>query len=1037
MKRTVSTILIFAMMLASLLAIIPASAAKTLDTPSATYNVNWKYLYENGTMRSQWCYDQSSQQNNYEQLFNVTATENQISSAAKRRGDTRAYYSNAMFDITADTYYEYVFEAKNNPSDPTGDAGVIFAYATDPSAFSDGVDDWNADVEGDKTSPYWLYGAFQNKSNAGEDCFELDVHFGHHDPEYKLNSGNAATGTGKDIDGFVKYKVVYDGLKVRFYYLNASDEFVQIFSDFDLTLPTGAKVAFGVYSQGRTQNTVVRSCVLSAYNDAAALTLAKGALSAAVLAGDNQSAKTGYTPLTSAALASALTEAKAVLNNAESTVDNYNSARTALDEKIAGLKKSADKTSLAAKITEANNAIEGHAAADYIDATWQPFYNALTVATSVNADTEASQTEVDSATDNLTYALLALTLNGQINKNFLEITLNSCASLVESDYTPSSWAVYRVAYDAANAEFTSAESTQDSVDKANGDLKAAIEALVECADFSKLKKAVAEAELLDKDDYYENSWGIDAPLATAKAALSNYELTQDEIDVACAALNNAVKQLISKRHNVLYMGESPTPSNYNGEGNVFYFDYHKYIAAKGYTAGVKFPTSLDAAGDQGNADYVLRLGTINGSGTVTACDGNKTSATFSHQAKAVTVGGKEYNHVFGYSFYKAATVDSIAFYLPTDTNIASIDVYGAIRVEKDGKTLYGKASSGETDAPKTYLGSFSVPAASAGDENVVIKGDLTEALRVEYIFFAIKFKDGTSGNYYKIYEIELFGVLDEAKAPSEYKAADFSALKAQYDIYNSIVEKDYTADSWARVAAAIKLTDPVNKNCLSSAADIAAAAKTLGDALEALVVNATVKTELETAISNAKKLKESEYTPNTWKAVKSALDSADQVIASAKSPQTAIDNAAKALNSAMEALIKRGDKTALKEAIEAAKKYTKENYSGNLTSWKMFENALKKAEAIYADDNSDQDTVDNIKADLVLKQADLVTVPGFVPEKETEETEAQTEDTDGATESKEETDAPEKKGGCGSSVALSALAVAMLIGSAIAFRKKD
>ncbi|MBQ4136273.1 MAG: hypothetical protein IJD73_04320, partial [Clostridia bacterium] len=72
MKKLISILVIVAMMLASVLAMIPASAAKVSDTALATYNVNWANLASK--MESQWY---SDIRNDYSNHFDVTVTETQ------------------------------------------------------------------------------------------------------------------------------------------------------------------------------------------------------------------------------------------------------------------------------------------------------------------------------------------------------------------------------------------------------------------------------------------------------------------------------------------------------------------------------------------------------------------------------------------------------------------------------------------------------------------------------------------------------------------------------------------------------------------------------------------------------------------------------------------------------------------------------------------------------------------------------------------------------------------------------------------------
>ena len=99
MKKLVSILLIVTMLLASVLAMIPASAAGSEPTPLATYNVNWKDLYESGTMKAQ---EDLTEKTDYEYYFNVSATENSIGFTPKNDslGKDRSYFSERMVDIT-------------------------------------------------------------------------------------------------------------------------------------------------------------------------------------------------------------------------------------------------------------------------------------------------------------------------------------------------------------------------------------------------------------------------------------------------------------------------------------------------------------------------------------------------------------------------------------------------------------------------------------------------------------------------------------------------------------------------------------------------------------------------------------------------------------------------------------------------------------------------------------------------------------------------------------------------------------------------
>ena len=109
------------------------------------------------------------------------------------------------------------------------------------------------------------------------------------------------------------------------------------------------------------------------------------------------------------------------------------------------------------------------------------------------------------------------------------------------------------------------------------------------------------------------------------------------------------------------------------------------------------------------------------------------------------------------------------------------------------------------------------------------------------------------------------------------------------------------------------------------------------------------KTALQEAIEAAGEMKEAEFTPNSWKAFKEALDAAKAVEKDEKATQTDVNEAAKG------ALVKKADKTELNKAMEAAGKLNEADYTTG--SWEAFEKALEAAAAVQKDENVSQASV--------------------------------------------------------------------------------
>ena len=166
--------------------------------------------------------------------------------------------------------------------------------------------------------------------------------------------------------------------------------------------------------------------------------------------------------------------------------------------------------------------------------------------------------------------------------------------------------------------------------------------------------------------------------------------------------------------------------------------------------------------------------------------------------------------------------------------------------------------------------------------------------------------------------------------------------------------------------------------------------------------------------------------------------------------QADVDAALAEVEDAMKkVLVKPGDKTEIIAAIEAAKKLDKKNYDTSAMTWNVFQKSIEDAQAVVDDPNAAQGTVNfalETLKDNIKKLGEPVTnkpstdkdsddgeedEDADVAETEAPTTEAPT------SQAPATTPAPEKKGGCGSSVALSALAIVGVIGTAVVLKKRD
>ena len=332
MKRLLSILVIFTVLSASALMIVPISAEETdndviieSEFPEeleareamASYKPNWNELVENGLMRAQWQNDDSDEKNDYGEHFEVNATENSISSVALD-AEERAYYSTAdIYRISEGTRYEYTFEAKNNSSEPSG---VIFAY------------------DRNTKTPYYLYGFFQNASESEGVDISYGMPTGAEQEPAEQEPDKAYI--VKENDGFGKFKLVFTGFSVQLYYLNLEDKFLSLGEP--CVLAEGATVCLGVYSRENNGTLELKNAELAVFNNESFAALkgyseSKIALAAALDAAESIAIEE-YTDDTASAFKSAFNTGKNAYSDLNKTDAELDEAALALNKAIGALK---------------------------------------------------------------------------------------------------------------------------------------------------------------------------------------------------------------------------------------------------------------------------------------------------------------------------------------------------------------------------------------------------------------------------------------------------------------------------------------------------------------------------------------------------------------------------------------------------------------------------------------------------------------------------------------------------------------------------
>ncbi len=256
-----------------------------------------------------------------------------------------------------------------------------------------------------------------------------------------------------------------------------------------------------------------------------------------------------YTEDSYTALALALKSASGVADTVGATQTEVDTATTELQAAMKALElvatETVDKTALNSLIAAA----EAMSAEDYTEATYFAMQSELTNAKTVAASEDATQVEVDIAKTCLQAAIDKLeVVIPEADKTALNTAITAAEALVEADYTAETWAAMQTALSEAKTVAANEEATQEEVDAAAKALNDAVTALekpvVVIVDKTALNAAIEAAEALAEADYTAETWAAMAEaLTAAKTVAADEEATQEEVDAAAKALNDAVAAL--------------------------------------------------------------------------------------------------------------------------------------------------------------------------------------------------------------------------------------------------------------------------------------------------------------------------------------------------------------------------------------------------------------------------------------------------------------------------------------------------------------
>ena len=241
------------------------------------------------------------------------------------------------------------------------------------------------------------------------------------------------------------------------------------------------------------------------------------------------------------ALEAAVEAAQKLVDDPDATADELKTANKAMTKAAQELWEIVSKAELSALIEAANGYLDG----DYTAESLEALQAAITAAQAVAGNDDATTAEVTQAITDLSDAIAGLRAEAALNKDALAHEITLVAQMVANldDYVASTVEGLADKLAAAQEVYANA-TTQEEIDAATQSLlEARLNARTK-ADKTALEAAIAAANALDLSSYARaDAEKVSTALETAKLVLSDEAATQEEVDAAANALNEAISAL--------------------------------------------------------------------------------------------------------------------------------------------------------------------------------------------------------------------------------------------------------------------------------------------------------------------------------------------------------------------------------------------------------------------------------------------------------------------------------------------------------------
>ena len=433
----------------------------------------------------------------------------------------------------------------------------------------------------------------------------------------------------------------------------------------------------------------------------------------------------------------------------------------------------------------------------------------------------------------------------------------------------------------AQSVYDTEDTTQKSVQDACDSLKAAIDGLKVKVDKSELQAMITKAKDKKEADYTADSWKVFAEaLANAETEMNSDKSTPETVKAAQDKLSEAIKGLTPKKQ-VNKSNLEALIAEATGKEETQY-------TPESWAA---FTTALRTANEvNGNKDATQETVDQACESLRTAMTGLTTKADKTQLQTLIEEAGNKNKDEYteeSWTSFETALNEAKSVFANENASQDAVDqaresLSKSIEELKFNKSqlkvvidqVENKNSEDYTEESwETFANALAEARSVFEDENATPES-VDQAYR--------KLNEAINGLTVKVNKPELKELIDKVQDKKS---------------------EDYTDASWDAFETALEEAKAVLEDEAATSEQISQAYRKLDEAIKGLAVKAD-KSELTKVIASCVTLNESDYTPESWKQFKEALDYADEVSANPNVSQEEVDEAKDKLEQAVKNLVK-------------------------------------------------------------------------------------------------------------------------------------